>query len=74
MKIQFKSDVKSPSVEIGVGEYRRVFNASEQPFEVTDDVWAFVAPTGLFEAAKAKPPVGQATTPAAKLAGDTEQK
>jgi hypothetical protein len=76
MKIQFKSDVKSPSVEIGEGEYRRTFKAVEQPFDVKEEEWALLAPTGLFEAAKEKTPavVVQAPPPAAKPAGDSEQK
>jgi hypothetical protein len=56
MKIQFKSDVKSPTVDIGQGPYRRSFKASEQPFEVSNEDWSLLQPEGLFEPAKEKNP------------------
>jgi len=33
--LKFRSAQESPTLEIGVGEYRRVFKAEEQPFEMT---------------------------------------
>jgi hypothetical protein len=32
--MRFRANVKSPTIEIAQGEYRRKFYASEQPFEV----------------------------------------
>jgi hypothetical protein len=34
--LKFRASQKSPTMDIGVGEYRRTFNAGEQPFEVKD--------------------------------------
>jgi hypothetical protein len=35
IKVKFKDDFKSPTLEIGHSEYRRSFDAKGQPFEVT---------------------------------------
>lgn len=48
-KLKFKADQKSPTLEIGHGEYRRKFDAKEQPFEVeSEEELRFLKGTGYF--------------------------
>jgi len=35
MRIKFKPDFNSPTLEIGHADYRRVFSASDQPFSAS---------------------------------------
>lgn len=47
-----KGDKRPPSVtRIANGNYRRSFDPAQQPFEVTDEEWAALEPTGLFREA-----------------------
>jgi len=48
-RLRFRADQKSPTLEIGNGEYRRVFNAKDQPFEVeSDDEFQLLKGSGYF--------------------------
>jgi hypothetical protein len=35
--LKFRASEKSPTLDVMVGEYRRSFNAADQPFEVADE-------------------------------------
>lgn len=35
--VMLRPGITSPKVEIGIGEYRRIFEAKNQPFEATDE-------------------------------------
>lgn len=49
-KLKFKADQKSPTLELHIGEYRRVFNAADQPFAVESKEEAgMLLRTGHFE-------------------------
>ncbi|HEX8500801.1 MAG TPA: hypothetical protein VF659_09430 [Pyrinomonadaceae bacterium] len=59
MELRFKEEVEKTEggerrftqerVEVANGDYRRVFEAKEEPFEVTSDEWPMLKRTGLFE-------------------------
>jgi len=38
-QVQFTPDSESQQVEIANGNYRRVFNRAEQPFDLTTEEW-----------------------------------
>jgi DNA replication initiation complex subunit (GINS family) len=50
-KVKFAVEQKSPTLEIGHGEYSRKFVADDQPFEVDDEEFTLLIGTGLFVAA-----------------------
>jgi hypothetical protein len=59
LKIRFKPEVKSPTARVAQGPYRKSFDRSQQPFEVTESEWeSHLEPTGLFEVVPAKKPEG----------------
>ena len=67
MKIKFRKDVTTPSVRIANGEYCRLFNHCEQPFEVTDEEWAILEAKDFFEPVaetSQTETTGEKTTPA----------
>jgi hypothetical protein len=47
-KVKFADEQKSPTLEIGHGEYSRKFIADEQPFEVGDEEFRMLIGTRLF--------------------------
>jgi hypothetical protein len=48
-KVKFAVEQKSPTLEIGHGEYSRRFVADDQPFEVSDEEeFTMLLGTGLF--------------------------
>jgi hypothetical protein len=53
-----------PQVEIGNGDYRRVFRRDEQPFGVTLEEAVVLKNTGLFEDATEPPILGEVEEPA----------
>jgi len=63
--LKFRASQKSPTLEIGHGEYTRKFDAKEQPFEVDEQEAAFLKGTGYFV---------DATPPAPKKSKSTTEK
>jgi len=53
--MKFAASQKSPTLEIGHGEYRRKFEAKDQPFAVDQEEAKFLKGTGHF--VDAAPPV-----------------
>jgi hypothetical protein len=47
-KVKFAVEQKSPTLEIGHGEYNRKFVADDQPFEVDEEEFVVLIGTGLF--------------------------
>jgi len=48
-KVKFSPEQKSPTLELGHGEYSRKFSADDQPFEVKDaEEFAMLIGTGFF--------------------------
>ena len=56
MKVRLKEQQR---VEVKNGDFRRVFEAKDQPFEVTDEVWSMLRRTGEFEIVKEATPAQQ---------------
>jgi len=52
MKLEFAAEQKSPTLEIGVGEYRRRFDAKDQPFECEQEEAKMLLRSGHFEEVK----------------------
>jgi hypothetical protein len=48
MKLRMKPEA-GQTVDIGHGEYSRVFNRADQPFKVDDEEAALLIGTGMFE-------------------------
>ena len=73
-RIQFKADAQSDKVEVKNGDYRRVFERADQPFNVKDEVWPMLRRTGHFEEAKAekKAPPPATAPPATNGAADNK--
>ena len=52
MRIKFKSDFNSPTLEIGHADYRRVFSANDQPFTISqEEFYRHLARLNVFEIA-----------------------
>lgn len=40
MKVTFRSDYRSPHLEVADGDYHRVFRLEDAPIELSDEEWA----------------------------------
>jgi hypothetical protein len=70
MKLKFKEDQKSPTLDIMIGEYRRQFDAKEQPFAVeSGEELGMLLRTGHFEKVEeqAEPAKPKAQSPKSKV-------
>ena len=55
-KLKFRATQKSPTLDLGHGDYRRRFEAKDQPFEVeSEEEYTFLKNTGYFVDAKEAP-------------------
>jgi hypothetical protein len=68
MKLQFSPEQKSPTLEIGNGEYSRKFDVKDQPFDVDDEEARLLMATGHFVEASAKPE-SQVSSPKPQVMG-----
>ena len=70
--LKFHEDQKSPTLELGHGEYTRKFEASAQPFECEPEEALFLKATGYFvDAIEASEEV--TTKPTRKTKKETDQ-
>lgn len=55
MKLKLKPEA-GQTVDIGHGEYARVFDRADQPFKVDEEEAALLLGTGVFEVVEQRPP------------------
>lgn len=67
VKLNFADHQQSPTLDFGLGEYRRKFDAKEQPFECDEEEAAMLLRDGSFVVAGEK---GKASKAARKTGGD----
>ena len=63
MKIEFIEGFDSDKLDFQNGEYSRSFERANQPFDVTDEEWKTLRPTGFFEPVKEDAPPQPDTQP-----------
>ena len=69
VKIQFAPEQKSPTLEIHQGEYRRLFDVKDQPFECDLEEAAWLLKEGHFIEAPADATKDASKMPATPVAG-----
>ena len=69
IKLRFADDQKSPTLDIGHGEYSRRFDVKDSPFECDAEEAATLLRTGYFVAAESKQDVGKDAAAPAPVMG-----